>query len=86
MYAVALNGVGQPEQAIESLKKLHERFPADVDVLTALASYSRDAGQLPAALDYARELVAAAPNDAGAKQLLAALKAEAGRLGPVRQK
>ncbi|MGE5359254.1 MAG: hypothetical protein ACM3NQ_09565 [Bacteroidales bacterium] len=65
---------------------MHERFPADTDILVALATYSGAAGQLPAALDYARELVAMAPNDLGAKQLLAQLKAEAGRLGPVRQK
>jgi predicted Zn-dependent protease len=85
VYAVALNSAGQGAQAIDSLKKLHERFPGDADVLAALATYSRDAGQLSAALDYARKLVAVAPGDPGAEKLLAELKAQAGQIGPVRR-
>jgi len=84
VYAVALNSAGQGTQAIDVLKKLHERFPGDTDILVALANYSSDAGYLPAALDYARELVAMAPNDRAAQQLLAELKTKASRLGPVR--
>jgi predicted Zn-dependent protease len=84
VYAVALNDVGQGAKAIEVLKPLHERFPADTDIVVALATYSADAGHLPAALDYARELVAVAPGDRAAQQLLTALKAKANGLGPVR--
>ena len=86
VYAVALNSVGQGAKAIEVLRKLHERFPGDADILGALATYSRDAGDLPAALAYARKLVIVAPGDPGAKQLLSQLQAQAGRLGPVRQR
>ncbi|MGE5362270.1 MAG: hypothetical protein ACM3NQ_24900 [Bacteroidales bacterium] len=43
-----------------------------------MATYGGAGGQVPAALDYARELIAVAPDDAAAKQLLAQRTAEAG--------
>jgi len=86
VYAVALNSAGQEAKAIEVLKQAHERFQGDVDILGALAAYSRDAGRLSAALDYARALVALAPGDPGARRLLRELQVQARGLGPVRER
>jgi len=82
VYAVALNSAGQGAKALEALRRAHERFPGDADILLALVTYNRDAGQLPDALDYARALVALAPGDPGARRLLRELQAQASRLGP----
>jgi tetratricopeptide (TPR) repeat protein len=82
VYGVALNSAGQGAKALEVLTQAHERFPGDQDILLALATYSRDAGRLPAALDYARALVALAPGDPGARRLLRELQAQTSRLGP----
>jgi tetratricopeptide (TPR) repeat protein len=85
VHAVALNSAGQREKALAELKQAHVRFPGDLDILGALAAYSRDAGQLPAALEYARKLVALAPDDPAARRVLAELRAQASQLGPIRK-
>jgi len=82
VYGVALKSAGQEAKALEVLTQAHERFPGDKDILLALAIYKRDAGRLPAALDYARALVALAPGDPGARRLLKELQAQASQLGP----
>ena len=56
VYAVALNSTGQPGAAIEVLKKAHERFPSNVDVLSALVTFNRDAGNAFAADIYMKKL------------------------------
>jgi tetratricopeptide (TPR) repeat protein len=86
VYAVALDSAGQGAKALDVLKQAHERFPGDVDILGALAAYSRDAGRLSAALDYARALVALAPGDPSASRLLRELQTQARGLGPVRER
>ena len=44
VYAVALNSTGKSKDAIEQLQIAHDRFPKNVEVLQALVSYNRDAG------------------------------------------
>ena len=75
MYAVALHGAGQTGRALEVLRAAHQRHPGDRDTLVALATMSRDAGDLPAAVAWARTLVDLAPADAGARRLLSELEA-----------
>ncbi len=62
VYAVALNGAGQGERAIQTLETVLAKHPNDRDTLMALATFQRDAGHLDAARDYARRLAALEPD------------------------
>jgi len=76
VYAVALNSTGQPDQAIAVLQQSHQRRPADRRVLEGLVAFERDKGDLPAAIDYAKQLVQLTPNDPEAKAMLAQLQGQ----------
>jgi Flp pilus assembly protein TadD len=76
VFAVALDGAGERAQGLEVLRQAHARHPGDRDVLTALATISRDAGDRRAAAGYARALVALSPSDPAARRLLAELEGE----------
>ena len=56
VYAVALNSTGKPGDAIEQLQIAHEQFPDNVDILQALVSFNRDAGNAFAAERYMKIL------------------------------
>jgi tetratricopeptide (TPR) repeat protein len=56
VYAVALNSTGKPQEAIEQLQIAHERFPESIEVLQALVSFYRDAGNAFAAERYMKKL------------------------------
>ncbi len=64
VYAIALNTVGGHPKAMELLEETHRRHPTDRDVLLALVSIARDAGDAATALRHARELAALNPGDA----------------------
>jgi len=73
VWGVALYSAGQTDQAISILRSAWERHTGDPEILLALASYSRERGDRAAALDWARKLVEASPDDASARQFLAEL-------------
>jgi hypothetical protein len=50
------------------------RHPEDRDILLALATFSRDARNFPAALDYAERLARLAPGDREITDLVARLR------------
>ena len=75
VYAIALNSAGQPRQAIALLKQAHQAHPADWDVLLGLAMIARDAGDLPTALQAARDMFAIRPTDPQIRGLLQSLEA-----------
>ena len=75
VFGVALHTAGQTRRALEVLAEAQRRHPGDRELLAALATLSRDAGDAEAARRYARELVALAPGDPGAQHLLAELEA-----------
>ena len=52
IYAVALDHQGHTDVAIEELTQAHKRWPNDVDVLSALISYSNKAGKSNEAKKY----------------------------------
>ena len=79
VYAVALYSTGQASQAIAVLEDLHRKRPADRDVLTALATYWRERGEVARALGYADTLVALVPEDPAARALRDDLRRRAGR-------
>jgi Flp pilus assembly protein TadD len=74
VYAVALNSGGQGAQAMTVLKAGLARHPADRDILMALVTYSRAAGDAGAALDYAERLTRLVPDDRGMAGLVEELR------------
>jgi len=76
VYAVALNSAGHSDGAITVLEQAHQKRPADQQVLSALIAFERDKGNLPAAIQYAQQLVQLVPNDPNAKAMLAQLQAQ----------
>jgi len=73
VYAIALSSLQQNDRALAVLAGAHARHPGDRDVLQALATISRDAHALSAAIEYAKKLVALDPDDPDAQRLLAEL-------------
>ena len=73
-YALALNKTGQSAQAIRVLITALARHPGDRDILFALAALERDAGELAAARQHARQLVERDPNDGEARALQESLR------------
>jgi predicted CXXCH cytochrome family protein len=69
VHAVALSSFGRKREAIRALERAAARWPADRDVLFALATVRRDAGLRAAAREAARALVAAYPDDREARAL-----------------
>jgi predicted CXXCH cytochrome family protein len=79
VYAVALHSAGHGEQAAAILKENVARHPADRDSLLALVSFSREAGDLTAALEYAQQLARVVPNDANVRTLVESLRQQTGK-------
>jgi Flp pilus assembly protein TadD len=74
VYAVALHSAGRGEEAIAALKQGLATHPDDRDILLALIPFSRDAGDLATALEYAERLAKVAPNDRGVADLVETLR------------
>jgi len=74
VYAVALHSVGNVDDAIAVLKANLGRHPDDRDTLLALVSYSRLAGNVRTALDYAERLVHVMPGDPSLVALIDSLR------------
>ena len=62
MYAVALNSAGRRDEAIAVLKEALAKHPNDRDTLMALINFSREAGDINGALEYAERLARISPN------------------------
>jgi Flp pilus assembly protein TadD len=63
VYAVALHSAGRNSEAMKVLKDGSARHPANRDLLLALVTFSRDAGDVVSALEYAERLAGLAPDD-----------------------
>jgi predicted CXXCH cytochrome family protein len=63
VYAVALHSSGRIDESIAVLKANLARHPDDRESLSALVSFSRDSGNIGAALEYAERLSRLFPND-----------------------
>jgi Flp pilus assembly protein TadD len=73
VYAIALHAAGQSAEALRVLRYDQQMHPADVDVLIALVTISRDTGDLAAAKDYAEQLLRLAPDNPDARALYQSL-------------
>lgn len=76
VHGVALSSAGQPDAALAVLAEAQRRHPRDADILTALALLHRDRGDLAQAVRHAELLVAAHPDLAEARDLLAMLRGQ----------
>lgn len=76
VYAVGLNSAGSAREAIAVLERALGNAPDDVDLLMALATIARDAGDLPRARRAAQSLVRLRPGDRDVQTLRAALGEE----------
>lgn len=75
VYGVALHSTGEAERAMDVLEGAHRRHPSNRDILIALATFCRDAGDSASAVEFAAKLVELAPEDAAAGRLLEELRA-----------
>jgi len=74
-YGLALQQAGRAGEAEDALREAAQRFPGDRELLTALVFVTRERGDHAAAVEFARRLVALAPDDPAARQLLADIEA-----------
>jgi tetratricopeptide (TPR) repeat protein len=74
VYAVALNSAGRRNEALSVLKESLAHHPGDRDTLQALVTFSRDAGDFAAALDYAQQLARMTPGDVNLDALISNLR------------
>ena len=70
VHAVGLYSAGRQNEALAALRAADTRHPYDLDILGALISMNREAGNAKAALPYARKLVEVLPGDPNAKRLV----------------
>jgi len=73
VYAVALNSLGQPVEAIDYLNEVKSGFPGDFDIHWALATMLRDQGRNVEARAVAEELAETYPDIEPLESLLQAL-------------
>jgi predicted CXXCH cytochrome family protein len=77
VYAVGLNSAGRPKEAMAVLGENLRQHPNDRDTLLALIGFSRDAGDVTAALGFAERLSQLMPGDPQISRLLDILRQEA---------
>jgi predicted CXXCH cytochrome family protein len=72
--AIALHAAGRRPEALTVLRGANRRHPDDLDILGALISISREAGDRPGALRYARQAAGLLPDNADLQRLVAELE------------
>jgi len=74
VYAVALKSIGRRDDATAVLKESLRGHPNDLELLSTLTAFSREKGDLAAALEYAERMVRLRPGDPQLADLVRALK------------
>lgn len=74
VYAIALNSLGKQREALAVLKATDNRQPHNLQILSALISMHREAGDNKTALIYARKAAIALPNNKEIEQLIKELE------------
>lgn len=77
VYALALQSAGRLGDALAVLKTNLQRHPTDRETLSVLVNFSREAGDVSGALEYAERLAKLTPADAGLSQLMENLRRSA---------
>ena len=70
VYGVALHDLGRTAASLELLEEVHLAAPANREVLVALASFYREAGESGKALSYAEKLLALDPENGDLQQFV----------------
>ena len=73
VHAIALNAEGKRAEALAALRGADQRNPNNLEVLSALISINREAGDRQAALRYARQAAVLLPDNANLARLVAEL-------------
>jgi predicted CXXCH cytochrome family protein len=74
IYGVALHSAGRQQEAIAYLRDGLAGHPENRDIIMAIVSFSREAGDTATALEYAEKAAKAAPDDPGLKGLVDELR------------
>jgi tetratricopeptide (TPR) repeat protein len=74
IYGVALHSAGRPQEAIAYLKDGLAAHPQNRDMIMAIVSFSREAGDIATALQYAEQAVRIAPDDPPVSDLVDQLR------------
>ena len=74
VYGIGLNSVGKQREALAVLKATDARKPYDLNILSALISMQREAGDNKAALVYAKKAAVALPDNKEIQQLITELE------------
>jgi tetratricopeptide (TPR) repeat protein len=74
IYGVALHSAGRQPQAIANLKQALATHPGNRDILIAIISFSREAGDNATALQYAEQAARIAPDDPAIQGMAAELR------------
>ena len=70
IYGVALHSAGRQQEAIAYLKDSLAAHPQNRDIIMAIVSFSREAGDTATALQYAQQAASSAPDDPVIKGLV----------------
>jgi tetratricopeptide (TPR) repeat protein len=76
IYGVALYSTGRQKEALAQLKESMARHPADRDIVMAIVSFSREAGDTATALQYAEQAAKIAPDDPADRSMLEEVRRE----------
>ena len=74
VHAIALNSEGRRAEALAALRSADQRHPNNLDILGALISINREAGDRQVALRYARQAAVLLPDNASLAKLVAELE------------
>jgi len=74
VYAVALHSGGRGDEAMTVLKQALKNHPGNPEILMALVSFSRTAGDVAGALGYAERLAVITPDDPNLTRLIQELR------------
>jgi Flp pilus assembly protein TadD len=74
IYGVAMHSAGHRQEAIAYLKDSLTGHPENRDIIMAIVSFSREAGDTATALQYAEQAIKLAPDDPATRTLLDQLR------------
>ncbi|MBR0714595.1 cytochrome c3 family protein [Bradyrhizobium liaoningense] len=74
VYAVGLNGIGRRDDALAVLKASLRGHPNNLELLSAALNFSREKGDVVAALEYAERMALLLPDDSRLANLIKELK------------
>jgi len=74
VYGVALHSAGRQQEAIAQLKKSLAEHPENREIIMAIVSFSREAGDAATALQYAEQAAKIVPDDPGIRGTLEELR------------